>query len=80
MNPNTSTFIPDWNQKYRSQSDMEADLEIKYVGPGWYVHGKDQAFIFDYEGWWYIAMYNDCKHDMRENFRQIGYLPIIKVK
>ena len=80
MNPNTSTFIPDWNQKYRSQADMESDLQIKYVEPGWYVHGKDQAIIFEEGGWWYVAMYNLSGQDMREIFRQIASLPIIESK
>ena len=80
MNPNTSSFIPDWNQKYRAQVDMERDLDIQYTGPGWYVHGKDQAFIFEEDGWWYVAVYNYCTRDMREIFRQMASLPIIQCK
>jgi hypothetical protein len=80
VNPNTSSFIPDWNQKYRTQADMERDLEIKYVGPGWYVNEKDQALIFEFEEWWYVAMYNYGERDMREIFRQIAGLPVIQAK
>jgi len=53
-----NTFLPDWNKSYRSQSDLEKDMNIVYRGPGTYLANSDSVIIYELNKRFYVCVYN----------------------